>query len=221
MGEHEELTKEMLDGELYEAHVSHPGHKLRFYSKAPDPNYECYGCKLPGDTNSYLRCPYENCSFYLHRVCYKFKPSHPPAWHKFFPHCEFLLYDGITAEVSDHSGDFSYCDACGEDIRGFRYRCRPDDDSHPQGNHDVHPTCFHRKDDITMNSGVRLELKDKVKSRCLLCKKRYPAEECVGFTGWKWVSEDREYWGFPYCFTGTKMCFHLKCLNEELRKQMK
>lgn len=220
----EELTKEMLDGELYEAHVSHPDHKLRFYSKSPDPNYECDGCKLPADTNSYLRCPYENCFFYLHQVCYKFRPSPRPSWHKFFPQCEFKLYDGITAEVADQSGDFPYpyCDACGEDIKGFRYRCTPYDDSHPPGNHDLHPTCLHRDADATIeNRGVPLKLKDKVKSKCVECKKRYPAEECIGFTGWKWVSEDRDYWGFPYCFTGTKLCFHLKCMNEILRKQMK
>lgn len=184
-------------------------HRLRFHIK-PTGRYTCSGCKMPGDSQPYLKCTHEKCvkefEFYLHQICYKAENAFIP--HTPFFDCEFE-YRCCPLEESD---DFRYCDACGLDTKGFmRYICIDHGNSH----HDLHPTCANlsKESTKTTEKGMVLELKDKVRSKCRLCKKRYPVEACKRFTGWKWVSQ-KYYWSFSLCFMGRKKkCYHLKCMN--------
>lgn len=195
----------MNDGKLYK-HDSHQ-HKLRFHLKPPG-SYICNGCELPGDLYPCFKCPNEDCfkkPFHLHQVCYKAKRELESQLPPFFE-CQFIYQE---RSVSDNGGDDHYCDACGMDIKGFMsYRCNETDN-----HHDMHPTCADLQENstITTRKGILYELKDKVNSKCLHCGKRYPAEECMRFTGWKWVSKKR-YWSFPLC--SRKKCYHIKCMNE-------
>lgn len=190
-------NKKKEDNTYEERHSLHD-HPLR-YQKAQGP-YKCNGCKQPGFTTC-LKCPNNICDFYLHKDCFQAEHS-PLITHKFMEKCRFY-YHASPFLVSD-----KYCNACGLNILGFRYECS----THGENPHDLHPTCANI--DFEMDwDGLKLELRDKVESKCLHCDQRYPAEECVGFTGWKWVSEER-YHGFPFCFSGRKICFHVKCMNE-------
>ncbi|KAK1383972.1 hypothetical protein POM88_021707 [Heracleum sosnowskyi] len=199
----------MYDGELY-SHESHDikDHELRFHLKPPG-SYICNDCKMPDDTNPCLKCPYEKCEFVIHKICYKTMPDSTHS-HKFFK-CKFTFHHNPIPNRGD-----VYCDACGDDISGYSYRC-----DCPNNYHDLHPTCAHIPEGSTRKTekGTILELKDKENSKCLLCRKKYPVESCIRFTGWKWVARKRD-WGFPFCFSGRKICYHLKCKNkiEALRR---
>lgn len=182
---------------LKERHSLHQ-HPLR-YQKAEGP-YKCNGCKQPGFTTCF-KCPQDICDFHLHEDCFRAEKN-TYTTHKYMQACRFD-YHASPPRVKNR-----YCDACGLDILGFRYECS----EHKDNPHDLHPTCAYIDPKMDWD-GLELTLRDKVKSKCFHCDERYPAEACKGFTGWKWVAKER-YYRFPFCFSGKKICYHVKCLNE-------
>ncbi|KAL8124182.1 hypothetical protein AgCh_011988 [Apium graveolens] len=199
-----ESTYGRYDGDLY-YHSSHgiEGHKLRFYIVPPE-KYVCNDCKMPGDQEEpCFKCPFEKCKYSIHKICYIKRPGSTTA-PQFFD-CKFTLHHDPVPSRGD-----VYCDACGEDILGYSYRC-----DCPDKYHDLHPICAHIPVDSTRKTekGTVLELIKKDKSKCLLCRNKYPVESCVRFTGWKWIARKRD-WAFPFCFSGRKICYHLQCMNK-------
>ncbi|KAK1383983.1 hypothetical protein POM88_021718 [Heracleum sosnowskyi] len=192
------------DGELYR-HWSHDikDHGLRFYVVPPE-RYVCKVCNMPGDLEEpCFKCPFEKCNYSIHKICCIKKPGSTTS-HQFFD-CKFTFHHNPAPNRGD-----VYCDACGVDISGYSYSCDCPDDCH-----DLHPTCAHIPIDRKRKTekGTVLELIKKDDSKCLLCRKKYPVESCVRFTGWKWVARKR-YRGFPFCFFGRKICYHLQCMKK-------
>ncbi|XP_063948236.1 protein VACUOLELESS GAMETOPHYTES-like [Daucus carota subsp. sativus] len=188
-------------------HGSHK-HTLRVHH-AREP-YKCNGCKMPGSRICF-KCVDELCHFHLHPACFAAETV-PTLRHTLLDDCDFEYHES-PPQVAHHGGDFPYCDACGLDILGFRYRCFTK--SHGLNPHDLHPTCMNLEKDMEYR-GIKLKLKNNEESRCLHCGEKYPTEGCIRFTGWKWVAKDEKHWdwGFPFCLWGRKICYHVKCMNE-------
>ncbi|KAL8132532.1 hypothetical protein AgCh_008134 [Apium graveolens] len=189
------------ESEFEFVHGSHK-HTLREHH-AREP-YKCNGCKMPGSRTCF-KCVDELCNFYLHLDCFTAEQV-TTLRHPLLEDCDFDYHKSPPP-----GEDVPYCDACGLDILGFRYRCFTK--SHLHNPHDLHPTCANLEEDMIWGR-FKLKLLDNVESRCLHCDEKYPTEDCIRFTGWKWVAENHKYWGYPFCFSGKKICFHVKCMNE-------
>ncbi|OAY46089.1 uncharacterized protein LOC110619067 [Manihot esculenta] len=160
-------------------HPTHPLHQLKLES-SPVP-YICDGCKELGFGICY-QC--QICNFHLHKECGVASSSF---YHRFFKGCEFKFY-----EESPRLGA-RVCDGCWRDIGGFVYQC-----SHERAN-DLHPPCAKLPATLA-GEGMKLVLKENVKSKCLKCKSRRNSSK--GSRGWCYVSD---------C---GKFCFHVACVKE-------
>lgn len=200
-------SEEYNDNDVIEREFVHGSHKHTLREHHAREPYKCNGCKMPGSQICF-KCTDEVCHFYLHLECFAAEQN-TTRRHPLLKDCDFDYHES-PPQVADRGGDVPYCDACGLDILGFRYQCFTK--SHLHNPHDLHPTCANLKKEMVWGS-LKLKLLDNVESRCLHCDEKYPTEGCIRFTGWKWVAKER-YWGYPFCFSGRKICFHVKCMNE-------
>ncbi|WOG96377.1 hypothetical protein DCAR_0415712 [Daucus carota subsp. sativus] len=185
-------------------HGSHK-HTLRDHV-APEP-YRCNGCKMPGSKICF-KCVDGLCNFYLHPECFAAEQMNTLR-HPLLEDCDFEYHESPPKVAA--GGHVPYCDACGLDILGFRYRCFTK--SHLGNPHDLHPTCANLREEMTWDS-LKLELLNNVETRCLHCENKYSTDRYIPFNGWKWVAKDQKYWGYPSCLWGRKVCFHVKCMYE-------
>ncbi|XP_058006818.1 uncharacterized protein LOC110671607 [Hevea brasiliensis] len=87
------------------------------------------------------------------------------------------------------------CDACGRDVKGFVYQIISSDGDP----YHMHPNCAELPHTL-QGEGVKLELKKKVKSKCLKCKNKNYANKTP--KGWAYVSSCEKY------------SFHVACVKE-------
>ncbi|GFY82180.1 hypothetical protein Acr_02g0004200 [Actinidia rufa] len=149
--------------------------KLEIYNK----RFDCYGCKEQGFGSRY-KC--EHCSYELHPEC---KCRKPTITHDFFPGSVFEFYEHIPGSCG------RICDACGKDINGFVYHCWED-------GWDLHPCCSNLVKELRID-GTDFILRDKVKSKCMWCKKKKLCGTTSRVPGWSYVSGCREYHFHVYC----------------------
>ncbi|KAF6147952.1 hypothetical protein GIB67_001527 [Kingdonia uniflora] len=153
---------------IYYSHPSHPRHNLKLlHVQKP---YRCDGCRKVGVGTKYC-C--ERCDFDLHKDC--MFPTTTKV-HPFFRNSVFFF------RYRQPGSFIRYCDACGDDVRGFGYHCR-------EYGYNLHPCCSNLPRNI-QSENVELRLRGNVSLNCSLCHMRVVRR---GVTGWSYESTCRNY----------------------------
>ncbi|XP_057506105.1 uncharacterized protein LOC130789382 [Actinidia eriantha] len=147
--------------------------------KPKNRRFTCIGCKEEGIGPRY-RC--EPCDYDFHKEC---KSPKETTTHEFFK--------GSTFKFLSKSDKNTYtCDACGRKIYGCSYHCKAKD-------LDMHPCCSNLKGKLCIG-GTDFILRDKVKYKCLWCKKKKS----------DWIAEN-EFPGWSYVSKEKRLCCHVHC----------
>jgi hypothetical protein len=191
----------------HESTHEHPLHLRN--SSAP---YKCNGCKEIGFGSSY-RCIESNCPGYqLHNECTSISVRSHTTHSLFSRKVNFIFHRQSPEHVES-------CVACGKDVKGFRYHYSPPKKNAflefflPCKQLVLHPCCFSLSSNRT-NQGlnrsnervVKLELKKKAPSKCLICQRKKISKKVKG---WAYVS------------TCGKYCYHVRCVKDLVSKGLK
>ncbi|KAI3453675.1 hypothetical protein Pfo_010338 [Paulownia fortunei] len=158
-------------------------YELRSYEKL----FTCDGCKMKGFGQRY-QC--KLCGHELHRECRFPKPT---ISHEYFGCSTFTFRDEpFTRHCKNNRQEYSKCcDACGKDVCGFSYHCETD-------NLDLHPCCRNLDKKLIID-GTVFDLRAKVSSKCMWCKKREISDGKRDVPGWSYVSTCNKYHFHVYC----------------------
>ncbi|XP_054789569.1 protein VACUOLELESS GAMETOPHYTES-like [Prosopis cineraria] len=179
-------------GSDFEETMNHPCHLQHpIILKSEGAPFQCSGCKELGFGPRY-QCHETDCPFVLHYHCATVRPTDRPRIHLFMGNRRFdFLWEPPGGP------NRRYCDACGQDVRGFLYQ-----DQYSKHNFDLHPCCMNLKRTISDPNGtVELNLKDKVPSKCVKCKRKglNNVQSKEAFRGWSYVSSCGNYCYHVYC----------------------
>lgn len=155
-----------------------------------DQLFKCQGCKMDGFGQGH-QC--NLCHDTLHNEC-----RYPKATttHEFFGGSTLTFLDKPFIKRSNCKAYYrKICDACGKDISGFSYHCEED-------NLDVHPCCLNLQKMVRINGDTVFNLKAKVVSKCMWCKKKKISDDKKrGVLGWSYISECNKHHIHVYCMT--------------------
>ncbi|PIN22865.1 hypothetical protein CDL12_04416 [Handroanthus impetiginosus] len=130
------------------------------------------------------------CGKELHREC-----RYPKGiiTHGYFPGSSFKFHGKPFTRLGKN-GKREYskcCDACGKDICGFSYHCEVD-------NLDLHPCCRNLQEKLLVDTSM-FNLRSKVLSKCMMCKKGKISDGNRYAPGWSYVSKCNKYHFHVYC----------------------
>ncbi|KAK3422476.1 uncharacterized protein LOC120296396 [Eucalyptus grandis] len=154
--------------------------------------YQCNGCQQPGYGPYYL-CTDNSCSFHYHKHCGEILRHNAPFHgnHRPYPIGRYNFEEGAPNKVRD-------CVACGDQVRGLRYRVWRGRLYPHLNNRVFHPLCtlLPPKIEDPGESKITLELKKRIAGNCSMCNGKAK--------GWAYNSTCGNY------------CYHVGCVKNRI-----